>query len=816
MILFLLAAQFGVAQEAIVVYESAETTHDVTNHPGNEYLWEVYKNFNPDVPADPTEFYFTGSNTGNIVTVHWVTAGFFYLKVTETDLEGCTNVKAMAISVIPNNRSIGFVSTLSNICRDGNDNSFILPLDILDNFGQELEAANFPVDVNFTVNGNSYNQSISYNIQELIVYDNMFSLSSGSNTTVLVEITQATDKDGVGISPLGNKRHTRTIFATPEIEFTGSPPTIVQGTIVTHNVQMIRGNLNIPQYTWVIQPANGTSTDLNFITTNSADIIWDGPIGAYSLSVYAIDGNGCLSETISQQIEIVEPDDLIVYAGNDTTIGSCNPYQLEAWVSDTTGLSYLWEPANNLSDATLLNPVITTGDSTTFILTVTHSSGILVKDTVTIDIDEIYADAGEDLIVEKDATAILDASASFGKDIQYSWTTLNGIIVSGENTANPLVNGGGTYVLEIVDSYACSDSDSVIVTDNPLLVYAGNDTLVGACNPYQLQASVSDTIEFTYLWKPGENLDAPTILNPVFTPGITTTFILTVTHSSGITIKDTVTIEVDEIYADAGEDLVIEKDATAMLDGSASVGRNIQYQWVTRNGTIDSGENTANPIVSGAGTYYVEVTDFYGCTASDSMTVSWVFYAPIANDDYDTTAFQTAVNIPVLANDEDPNGDLDPTTLAIVQYPVNGSVYINYDDYSVTYTPTDGFTGGDVFEYKICNLTNQCDNAHVYILVISIDFLIPEAFTPNGDNINDYFEIEGIDQYLGNSITIINRWGKKIFEARNYGIDTSPKFWDGKWAEGSGDKNVPTGTYFYILDLGNGQKPIAGSIYIDR
>jgi hypothetical protein len=57
-----------------------------------------------------------------------------------------------------------------------------------------------------------------------------------------------------------------------------------------------------------------------------------------------------------------------------------------------------------------------------------------------------------------------------------------------------------------------------------------------------------------------------------------------------------------------------------------------------------------------------------------------------------------------------------------------------------------------------------------------------------------------------------------VYEAKNYGINTSPKFWDGKANTGIklGNAELATGTYFYILDLGNGEKPVAGSIYLDR
>uniref|UniRef100_UPI00321653AB gliding motility-associated C-terminal domain-containing protein n=1 Tax=uncultured Draconibacterium sp. TaxID=1573823 RepID=UPI00321653AB len=653
-----LAARFGVAQEAIVVYEGAETNHFVDNHPGNEYLWEVYKSFNPDIQAEPSEFYFTVSENTNTVTIHWLRAGMYYLKVNETDQAGCSNVKAVAVSVIGNNRAIGFAALNSAECYHPSANGFQLSVEAFDNKGQALDASYFPLNVSFTVNGAAYSQPVTFNQQQILVGDEMFDATPETATQIEVKIIQATDNQNGIIQASDKRAHLHTVYAFPEIEFTTSENKIAGGNRALYSVNMLTGNSGSAQYSWLVKPALGTSDNLDSIRGNTADIMWDGPSGIYSLIVSSVDGNGCASDSLIQQIEIVRSNDLLLTAGNDTVIGSCASYKLQAAVSETAGLTYLWEPGENLSD--------------------------------------------------------------------------------------------------------------------------------------------------------------PTSLNPVFTPGDTTTFILTVTNADNITQKDTVVVGVSQVLANAGTDILMEKETTAILDGSASLGDGLSFMWTTNNGVITEGETTANPTVGSAGIYYLQVTDLYGCVATDSVIVSWVSYSPVATDDYDTTAFQTGVSISVLDNDYDPDGNLDPSSLSIVQYPLNGSVYINTDDYTLSYTPSTGFTGNDVFEYRICNRNELCANANVYVLVTAVNFFIPQAFTPNGDNINDYFEIEGIETYQGNSLTVLNRWGKKVYEARNYGISTTPKFWDGKWTSGGGNEDLPTGTYFYVLDLGNGQKPIAGSVYIDR
>jgi gliding motility-associated-like protein/uncharacterized repeat protein (TIGR01451 family) len=94
-----------------------------------------------------------------------------------------------------------------------------------------------------------------------------------------------------------------------------------------------------------------------------------------------------------------------------------------------------------------------------------------------------------------------------------------------------------------------------------------------------------------------------------------------------------------------------------------------------------------------------------------------------------------------------------------------------------------------------------------------MDFFIPEGFSPDGDGINDLFVIRGINYFPDNEFVIYNRWGNKVFEASSY-LNT----WDGRSIRGlrTGGDELPTGTYFYLLDLHDGSKVIKGTIYLNR
>lgn len=93
-----------------------------------------------------------------------------------------------------------------------------------------------------------------------------------------------------------------------------------QGATKGYKIKMNVGQANGATYQWSVTPATGTSTDLSTVSGDTATIIWDGPVGNYTLAVQVTDGNGCLSEPISQTVEILAPGDLIFAANYPNTI----------------------------------------------------------------------------------------------------------------------------------------------------------------------------------------------------------------------------------------------------------------------------------------------------------------------------------------------------------------------------------------------------------------------------------------------------------------------------------------------------------------
>ncbi|MDA6071055.1 gliding motility-associated C-terminal domain-containing protein [Flavobacterium sp. AC] len=92
------------------------------------------------------------------------------------------------------------------------------------------------------------------------------------------------------------------------------------------------------------------------------------------------------------------------------------------------------------------------------------------------------------------------------------------------------------------------------------------------------------------------------------------------------------------------------------------------------------------------------------------------------------------------------------------------------------------------------------DNNRAEATVVPTEIVIYNAVSANGDGLNDYFKIEGLQHYPENTVEIYNRWGVKIYEANGYGLNNNVfrGISDGRTTIKKGEV-VPEGTYFYIL-----------------
>ena len=230
------------------------------------------------------------------------------------------------------------------------------------------------------------------------------------------------------------------------------------------------------------------------------------------------------------------------------------------------------------------------------------------------------------------------ANSSTG-GLSYLWTTFVGTIDSGAATAYPVVSAPGTYTLTVTDTVTgCSDSTDVEVTEDvndPTAIVRVWGELTCVVDPLTLDgtgsAANSRTGTLSYSWSTVDgsiDAGADTAL-PVVSDSGTYTLIVTDTYN-GCTHSTDVVVTADFNYPTAIPTLTGELTCAVTiltLDGTGSIANSssgtLNYSWSTIDGTIDSGADTAEPVVSDPGTYMLTVTDTYnGCTDSADVTIT--------------------------------------------------------------------------------------------------------------------------------------------------------------------------------------------------
>jgi gliding motility-associated-like protein len=615
----------------------------------------------------------------------------------------------------------------------------------------------------------------------------------------------------------------------------------------------------------------GSSLSYEWQDGTSATVGTNSTLGVSTPDTYTLivtnTSNSCTNSTsviISQDIttpSVVVNGPLVVDCNNPVVV-------LDGSGSDQgANFAYTWTNAGTgaiLGVGSADTDSTSTADTYTLtILNTTNGCSDFADITVTMDTVSPSADAGVDVNFPCGVpTVALDGSASTGTGINYDWTG-PGIITNG-TSATPDVDGTGTFTLTVTASNGCTDTDDVdvIPDSNAPVADAGTDITV-TCNdlPWNvtLDGSGSDNgANITYAWS--------TTGTGVITNGTTTSpsvdqegaYTITVTNTSNsCTATATVNVVTDTVspVADAGLDGVITctSGLVTTIDGTASTGSNITYNWTTSNGTIDS-QSSGTATVSAAGDYDLTVTADNGCTDTDQVSVTMDTLSPVVNiaapADLDCQgnpvtldgSASTGTNETYLWSDASTNNTTSVTTAGTYTLTVtndNGcsssaSVTVNnvagpVADFTGSPTSgnipldvdfTDNSTGTNLtydWNFGDNNTSTQQHPSNTFItvgtfdviltvtddngctdsdtLVVSTDgesmLIVPNIFSPNNDGNNDIFNIQGTN-ILEIKGTIFNRWGQVVYE-----FDALGAGWDGHTISGA---EAASGTYYYIID----------------
>ena len=376
---------------------------------------------------------------------------------------------------------------------------------------------------------------------------------------------------------------------------------------------------------------------------------------------------------------------------------------------------------------------------------------------------------------------------------------------------NPDTSGSIMYTYRVIDEYGC-----VYDTLVPLQIYPSPNPNVGPdisiCHGDLVQLEPSMNVADTstvYHWNTGDVTETISVLtNGDYSVTVTSTFY----DTTGVLTC----LGYDSIHVDVYESPSIDYDNT-IVEGCApltihvtnhSTPTNADYQWMVLdanyNAILTSHQYNPTFEIEDPGHYnlYLKVTTQDGCV--DSI-IRWDYIRvnaqPIAE----------FVATPEISLMSETQGQVVFTNYAdqnILNAP-GSSFYWDFDDGetdSATISPTHVFAQwGDYDVVLHIETEDGCASEIAHTVVVEQDLVFPNVITPNGDGINDVFAIENLntninledpDEYRTNKLYIYDRWGKKVYSAKNYDtysrdgqIVVGEQFFDGA--------NLSDGVYYY-------------------
>ncbi len=241
-------------------------------------------------------------------------------------------------------------------------------------------------------------------------------------------------------------------------------------------------------------------------------------------------------------------------------------------------------------------------------------------------------------------------------------------------------------------------------------------------------------------------------------------------------------IRVHEFNVEAGDSIIL-CGLSSKLEGNNVP--NSTSQWVQVSDENYAPSNLVNPAVVSESLqgeyYYVWKVTKDQCVKTDTVFVSF----------YEQPYAYAGQNITVDESQVDLNAEL---VLGSGVWSVLSSEGLIEDSLDQSTSVTNLNLGLNTFTWTVSNGVCPIDSSVVRIFYDKLT--LPNAFTPNGDGINDVFKIEGFELYSDAELTILDRWGELIFYTQE-----SNEYWNGTYK----GKEVVEDTYFYILFI-NGEE----------
>ncbi len=546
------------------------------------------------------------------------------------------------------------------------------------------------------------------------------------------------------------------------------------------------GGIALPTISDDVSICLGESVDLGGATVQGVTYIWtSNPVGFISneanpsttppsTTTYylSISNEECPNPLVDSVTVTVFPIPTLS-AFDDATICNGEELTLSGNVEEPD-VQYSWSPTDGIQNPNSINTTFSPSSNTTY--TLTASAGPCSSETsFSISIGGIpdFNIATNTTICDGDNIELGGAAI---QEVTYNWTSNPVGFTSDES--NPSINPDQTttYYLAVSNAECPNpiiDSVRVEVIALPTLPEL-EDALI--CPQMELPLSnYAEEPGVTYTWSPSTGVLDPSDLNTEFGPTETTTYTLTASQgacesTSSFTIN--VSLEPDIMIS---EDFTICNGTMATLSANASESGTFTWQPIDETGdeiTLDDLTETT--------TYTVAFVDENGCDFPERMVtvevVDGVNISAISFDPEESIYQGTEVTL---------NVETDPSTGIVYEWSTGETtpdiivqpLELPTVSYGITVTDDLG-----------CE-----DEQQITLDILEPEYAIPNAFTPDGDGVNDYFQVV----VQGRNINVINarfynRWGQLVHEGS--GVNH-------RWSGFHKDKMAPSDVYLYQITV---------------
>jgi len=435
--------------------------------------------------------------------------------------------------------------------------------------------------------------------------------------------------------------------------------------------------------------------------------------------------------------------------------------------------TYTWTSTDPAFGTRIIpQPTYTPTQTATYFLSATN--GCPVTDQVTITVESATLQATGDTTVCREFPALLTAAGS--QPGTFTWS-------SGQIGQAVVVNPAQTTTYTVLYQYGtdCQLTDDVTVTVSGVGATVAFPLDKELCPGDSVLLNSAATPGATYSWTSVPAGFVSSQPNPVVAPSQSTNYVLTTTNNGQCTNTQTVSIIAYNATLKVSNDTTVCQGEPVLLIATGSVTGT--YQWLPGGST--NSVLLLNPAV--AGSYSVLYTYGDDCTLTDVVNVNVVpgiSVNLVADPDTNQIGLGQSLELTAIVS---------PTqSLTNFQFKwFEGSTTLPGTTDVITVKPTTTDTAAVVYSVIVTSQNGCTAQDFLRIRVLQPKVAFPNAFTPNGDEINNTFKMIVLEgQALVESMEIYSRWGQKIFSSSD-----PLAAWDGTYD----GKPAPSDVYAYVI-----------------